>query len=205
MHSKFEENLLMVRVGLTGGIGSGKTTVAKMFETLGIPVYYADDHAKRIMNSDENLRSSIIKHFGENSYKENELDRSYLASIVFNDNYKLDLLNSIVHPATIADSNRWAMEQTTPYIIREAALLFESNAAENLDYIIGVYAPTALRIKRVMDRDGVKREDVIKRMNRQIDETIKMKLCDFIIFNDEQKSVIDQVLELHAGLIAKQK
>ncbi|MEJ0101641.1 MAG: dephospho-CoA kinase [Bacteroidota bacterium] len=191
-----------LHIGLTGGIGSGKTTVAKIFEVLGIPIYYADEAARTLMNSDEGLKTSIKKHFGEESYINDELNRSWLASQVFNDSYKLDLLNSLVHPVTIRDAENWMLKQTTAYTIKEAALFFEAGSAENLDYIIGVYAPQALRIKRVMDRDGSSREDVLKRMSRQIPEEIKMKLCDFVITNDEQHLVIPQVLQLHKKFLA---
>lgn len=186
----------MIKVGLTGGIGSGKTTVARIFETLGIPVYYADDAAKRLMNSNEELKSLIIKHFGEESYQQGELNRKYIASIVFNDKEKLELLNSLTHPVTMQDALVWMNKQTTPYVIKEAALLFESGAAEQLDYIIGVYAPQHIRIKRVMDRDKTTIEEVMKRVSRQIDEEMKMKLCDFVITNNAQQLVIPQVLEL---------
>lgn len=186
----------MLKIGLTGGIGSGKTTVAKIFEILGIPVYYADDAAKRLMNTDEALKQSIITHFGNEAYKNNELDRKYLAGIVFNNKEKLDLLNSLTHPVTIRDAEQWMNNQNTPYAIKEAALLFESGAAEKLDHVIGVYAPQHLRVKRVMERDAVQVEEVMKRISRQIDEEMKMKLCDFVITNNEQKLVIPQVLEL---------
>jgi dephospho-CoA kinase len=186
----------MLRIGLTGGIGSGKTTVAKIFEALSIPVFYADDAAKELMNTNEELKNAIIKNFGEATYKNGELDRKYLASIVFNDKEKLELLNSITHPATIKNAAEWMSKQTSPYIIKEAALLFESGAAERLDYVIGVYAPQHIRIKRVMDRDNLTTEEVMKRINRQIDEEMKMKLCNFIITNNEQALVIPQVLEL---------
>ena len=191
----------MLKVGLTGGIGSGKSTVAQLFEVLGIPVYYADEAAKRLMNTDEELKMTIKKNFGEPAYKNDLLDRQYLASVVFNDAYKLELLNSFVHPATIRDAERWMQQQTTPYIIKEAALLFESGAAENLDHIIGVDAPLAVRIKRVMDRDEVSRDEVLKRINNQMDENIKLKLCDFIIINNEQQMLIPQALELHQKLL----
>ena len=186
----------MIKVGLTGGIGSGKTTVAKVFETLGIPVYYADDKTKYLMNSNPELKASIIQHFGNDSYKDGELDRKYLASIVFNNKEKLELLNSLTHPVTIRDAEEWMSQQTTPYIIKEAALLFESGAAEKLDYVSGVYAPQHIRVKRVMDRDNLPVEEVMKRISRQIDEEMKMKLCDFVITNNDQQLVIPQVLEL---------
>jgi dephospho-CoA kinase len=191
----------MLKIGITGGIGSGKTTVAKVFETLGIPVYYADDEAKRIMNEDSALKKKITVSFGNESYENGKLNRAYLASVVFNNNYKLDLLNSIVHPATIKDAEQWMQNKNTAYALKEAALLFESGAAENLDYVIGVTAPQHLRIKRVMERDSVTRDEVLKRINRQIEEDIKIKLCDFVIINDEQQLVISQVLTLHEKLL----
>lgn len=194
----------MIKVGLTGGIGSGKTTVAKLFETLGIPVYYADDRTKQLMNTDEDIKASISKHFGEDVYKHGELDRKYLASIVFNNKEKLELLNSLTHPFTIRDAEKWMREQTSPYAIKEAALLFESGAAEQLDKIIGVYAPQHVRVQRVMKRDRLPVEEVMKRISRQIDEEMKMKLCDMVIINNEQQLVIPQVLEIHRKLTGLQ-
>ena len=191
---------MVLSVGLTGGIGSGKTTVAHVFETLGIPVYYADTEAKRIMNEDAELKEAIIKNFGSASYKNGELDRAYLSQIVFNDSYRLDVLNSLVHPATIRDADLWMKNQNSPYVIKEAALLFESGAAGHLDYVIGVYAPSEMRIKRVMQRDGVSREEILKRIKSQMDENIKMKLCDFVITNDESELVVSQVLKIHEQL-----
>lgn len=188
----------MLKVGLTGGIGSGKTTIAKIFELLNVPVYYADDASKRLYHTDKNLIADIKKHFGEDIYNNEQLNRSKLAAIVFNDPGQLELLNQLVHPPTIRDAAEWMQKQTAPYVIKEAALLFESGSASGLDYIIGVQAPSHYRIKRVMERDGVKREEVINRANRQIDEDIKMRLCDFIINNNEQELVIPQVLELHS-------
>jgi dephospho-CoA kinase len=187
----------MLKIGLTGGIGSGKSTVAKIFETLGAPVYYADEEAKRFMNTDEELKTLIKEKFGNEAYKNGELDRKYLAPIVFNDKYKLDLLNSLVHPATIRDAEQWMKKQTTHYVIKEAALLFEAGSTGQLDHVIGIFAPVEMRIKRVMDRDKISRDEVLERMNRQIDEETKMKLCDFIITNDESQLLIPQVLNLH--------
>ena len=191
----------MLKVGLTGGIGSGKSTVAKVFEVLGVPVYYADDAARRLMNENEVLKAAIIKNFGEASYNKGELDRKYLASVVFIDEEKLALLNSLTHPLTISDAEQWIKNQTSSYIIKEAALLFESGAVEHLDKIIGVFAPQPIRIKRVINRDNVSEEEVLKRINRQMDDDAKMKLCDFIITNDEQQLVIPQVLALHEKFV----
>lgn len=194
----------MLKIGLTGGIGSGKTTVAKVFEVLGIPVYYADEAAKELMHTNELLKQQLIFHFGkETFFEDGQLNRKHLSSIVFNNKEKLELLNSLVHPATIADAKEWFSKQQSPYVIKEAALLFESGTAEGLDYIIGVTAPTALRIKRVMDRDGVSPEDVKRRMTNQVDDIIKMKLCDFVLHNNEQELLLPQVLALHNELIKR--
>ncbi|MBL0056995.1 MAG: dephospho-CoA kinase [Chitinophagaceae bacterium] len=193
----------MLRIGLTGGIGSGKSTVARVFELLGIPVYYADDRAKRLMNEDEELKKEIRSLFGEAAYTDGNLNRKWLASVVFNDSEKLSRLNQVVHPATIRDAGNWMKMQTSPYVIKEAALLFESGAQKDLDQVIGVFAPTPLRIQRVMKRDHVTREEVMARMNRQIEEDIKMRLCDHIITNNEQEMVIPQVISLHQQLLAR--
>ncbi|MEO6490594.1 MAG: dephospho-CoA kinase, partial [Ferruginibacter sp.] len=185
----------MLRVGLTGGIGSGKTTVAAIFEVLGVPVYYADTAAKRLMNDDESLRQQIIKNFGASVYEKEELNRKLLASLVFNDPPKLALLNSIVHPVTIADAERWMKEpsrEKIPYAIKEAALIFESGAQKKLDYVIGVHAPYKLRIERAMKRDDLTKAEVELRMEKQMDETRKMNLCNFIITNDEVELLIPQ-------------
>lgn len=193
----------MLKIGITGGIGSGKTTVAKVFEVLGIPVYYADDEAKEIMHKNELLKQQLIFYFGKDTYVDGKLNRKHLSSIVFADKEKLELLNSLVHPVTITDAEQWFKRQQSPYVLKEAALLFESGAAEGLDYIIGVTAPAAIRIKRVMDRDGVTSDDVKKRMLNQIEETIKIRLCDFIIHNDEQQMILPQVLKLHEELLRR--
>ena len=192
----------MLRVGLTGGIGSGKSTVAAIFETLGVPVSYADAEAKRLMNEDAALRDAIIHHFGAGAYTAGILNRKYLAERVFSDPLKLELLNSLVHPVTIREGNRWmqSLEGRFPYAIREAALIFETRSAGQLDFIIGVAAPAALRIQRTMQRDHATREDVLKRMRNQIDEDIKMRLCDTLIINDEEQPLLPQVLEIHRNL-----
>lgn len=193
----------MIRVGLTGGIGSGKSTVARVFEVLGIPVYYADEATRQLMNTDEALKKEIINHFGEESYSNGQLNRPYIASIVFNNKEKLELLNALTHPATIRHANEWMQQQTTPYVIKEAALIFESGSAENLDYVIGVSAPKNIRIKRVMERDHISAEEVQKRMDRQLSEDMKMKLCDFVLVNNDTDLLTPQVLALHEQLLKK--
>lgn len=192
----------MLKVGLTGGIGSGKSTVASIFEVLGVPVYYADLSAKRLMNEDATIISSITAAFGKESYINNQLNKEHIASIVFNNNEKLQLLNSIVHPATIADAQKWMLDQKAPYAIKEAALIFESHSEKELDYVIGVKAPEAIRINRVIDRDGVSREEVLARIKGQMSETEKMNRCDFTINNDESELLITQVIALHNKLTA---
>jgi dephospho-CoA kinase len=194
----------MLRVGLTGGIGSGKSTVAGIFEVLGIPVSNADREAKRVMNEDPGLKEQILLHFGPEAYTGGQLNRPWLAAQVFSHKDKLELLNSLVHPATIQAGAIWMKEQealSVPYAIREAALIFESNGGKGLDYVIGVYAPATLRIYRTMQRDKISREQVLQRMSNQIAEDIKMRLCDTVIVNDDQQAVIPQVLELHKKLI----
>jgi dephospho-CoA kinase len=191
----------MLKIGLTGGIGSGKSTVAKVFEILGIPVYYADDAAKRLMNTDAELKQEIIRHFGDRSYTGGQLDRSYIAQTVFENKENLQLLNSLVHPVTKSDAEKWMDRQTAPYAIKEAALIFESGVQDSLDFVIGVSAPPSLRISRTMKRDGISREEVLVRMKNQLEEEIKMGLCDFVIYNDEQHAVLNQVLELHQKLL----
>ncbi len=191
----------MLKIGLTGGLGSGKTTVAAIFEVLGIPVYYADDASKRLMNEDEKLKQAIKNVFGNKVYEDEKLNRKYLSAIVFNDNGKLRLLNSIVHPATIKDAEEWMKKQTAPYIIKEAALIFESGSNKNLDYVIGVKAPLQLRLQRAMQRDIITEEQAMSRINKQMDEEAKMNLCDFIIVNNEEQLLIPQVLEVHKKFI----
>jgi len=201
----------MFRVGLTGGIGSGKSTIAAIFEVLGIPVSYADREARRVMNEDRELRASIIEHFGPESYTnpeghpspDGQLNRKYIAGQVFTDPARLELLNSLVHPATIREGRKWmdTLEGRYPYAIREAAIIFETSAAAHLDFIIGVYAPATLRIHRTMQRDHISRDEVLQRMKNQIDEEIKMRLCDAVIVNDDQHAVLPQVLQLHQRLL----
>ena len=191
----------MTKVGITGGIGSGKSTIAKVFEVLGIPVYYADDAAKKLMNEDAALKEKLIAVFGKEIYQHGILNRPHLSGLVFNNPKKLAQLNSIVHPATIADAEYWMQQQHSAYAIKEAAILFESGANKYLDKVIGVYAPVPLRISRVMQRDNSTEEAVTARMSRQMEEDKKMNLCDYVITNDENELVIPQVLKIHELLV----
>jgi dephospho-CoA kinase len=189
-------------IGLTGGIGSGKSVVAKIFATIGIPVFNADEAAKRIMQTSPEIKAKLIEQFGADIYNELGLDKEKLAAIVFNDPFQLQLLNAIVHPVTIQAAKDWAAKQTSPYVIKEAALIFESAAADGLFKVIGVTAPLSLRIQRVMQRDGVSKEQVEARMQHQISDTIKMRLCDYVIENNNQEMVIPQVLEIDKAIRA---
>lgn len=194
---------MSLRIGLTGGIGSGKSTVSGIFRVLGIPVFDADRVAKEILQTDTVLKETVILHFGAGIYPDGQLDRKKLAAIVFQDPHQLAVLNSLVHPRTIAAAEQWAAAQKAPYTVKEAALFFEAGSAEGIDYMIGVYTPKHIRIKRVMGRDEVTREEVLLRMSRQIDEEIKMRLCDFVLLNDEQHLLIPQVLKLHTQFLAE--
>ena len=187
----------MLRIGLTGGIGSGKSTVARIFEVLGIPVYDADSASKKLMIENNELKNQIKNSFGKGAYTDGELNRRYLAEQVFSDSQKMALLNSLVHPATIKDAEQWMKKQKAPYLIKEAALIFESGSQKQLDYVIGVKSPLALRLHRTIQRDNVSTEQVKARMEMQMDEDIKMSLCDYVIINDEQQMILPQVLELH--------
>ncbi len=189
----------MLHIGITGGIGSGKSVVCRIFEVLGIPVYYADDRAKWLMNNDPGLKAAIRGLFGDQAYAANgELDRKYIASVAFTDPAILSRLNEIVHPAVLEDGFAWQQAQSdAPYTIKEAALLFESGSYLFLDRIITVYAPLELRLQRVMDRDGADRESVLSRIQRQMPEEEKTKLAHYVIYNDGSRSLIRQVLDLH--------
>jgi dephospho-CoA kinase len=183
-------------IGLTGGIGAGKSVVAKIFTTLGIPVFNADEAAKQMMQTSPSIKEKLIEQFGSSIYNVSGLQKENLADIVFNDSFQLQLLNAIVHPETIQAAKDWAAKQTSPYVIKEAALIFESGAADGLFKVIGVTAPLSLRIHRVMQRDGVSKEQVEARMQHQISDSIKMRLCDYVIQNNNQQMLIPQVLEL---------
>lgn len=194
MHSK------PYQIGITGGIGSGKSLVCKIFASLGVPVYDADSRAKSIMTTDGILVVQIKKEFGSLSYYEDgRLNREYLSAVVFNDEDKLKRLNELVHPRVGADNEKW-MEQNAnhPYLLREAALLFESGSFKKLDRIIVVTAPEYLRIKRVLHRDKQRTEqDVLTIIRSQMPEEEKIKKADFVIHNDETELIVPQVLQLH--------
>lgn len=190
----------MLKVGLTGNIGSGKTTVSKVFEVLGVPVFYADDAAKSAMVTDPALMAGIKSTFGNLSYfDDGTLNRKHIAGIVFNDSEQLARLNALVHPATFRAFDEWikSIDADVPYVLKEAALLFESDSYKMCDYSIAIQAPFETRVKRVMQRDGLSRQEIESRESKQFSEEKKSALADYIIVNDDVQLVIPQVLELH--------
>ena len=193
----------MLKVGITGGIGSGKTTVCKIFQTLGIPIYYADDEAKKLYDTDAEMKQEIIAHFGEGVYKNNYFDKDALREIVFNDIEKLKILNSIVHPRVKKQADEWMQKQTAPYAIKEAALMIESASNLSLDKLILVSCPLDKRIVRVIKRDHTSHDDAMNRANKQTTDEEKRKFCDYEIINDDEHLVIPQVLKLHEELLKR--
>ncbi len=190
----------MLKVGITGGIGAGKTLVCQVFETLGIPVFYADTVAKQLMETDAKLVAGIQKLFGDKIYNEGKLNRAELSAIVFQDPSMLDKLNALVHPAVIEYGRKWMNEQKTPYVIKEAAIFFESGSNKDMDLMVGVYAPKDLRTLRAMQRDSVAADKVLERMSAQMNEDEKMDKCDYVITNDGVEAIIPQVLDMHKYL-----
>ena len=196
----------VLKIGITGGIGSGKTTVCKMFEQLGVPVYYADDRAKYLMQHEHHLIDELKRNFGTEVYTDGQLNRKVLAEKVFNDKAKLVLLNSLVHPAVYHDTEVWMEEQKAKkaiYVLKEAALLVETGLYKQLDKLIVVTAPLDIRIQRVTQRDSSEITDVMNRINNQLPEADKIKLASFVIQNDRDlEHLKTQVLAIHQVLIA---
>ena len=188
-------------VGLTGGIGSGKSSVLNQFKNLGINTYSADNAAKKLINSDKDLIKSIKNLFGDNIYENNILDSVKLSKIVFKDPYKLKSLNSIIHPAVAKDFESFIKTINGDYIVKEVAIIFETNTEHNYNKIILVRAPLEERIKRVLLRDNLSREDVIRRVNNQIDDSTIIDNCDYIIENINLKDLKEKVLKIHIDLI----
>ena len=196
----------MLKIGITGGIGSGKTTACRLFEKLGVPVYYADDRARWIQNNDPELIEAIKQVFGVGIYVNGNLDRASLGKIVFSDKNKLDALNTIVHPAVFKDANDWQEKQKkagAAYTLKEAALLFETGSYKTLDKIIVVSAPLDLRIERVMKRDNLSREEVLKRIENQMPQEEKEKMADFVLNNADLESLEKEVEQLYKLILEK--
>jgi len=194
-------------VGVTGGIGSGKSTVCQVFSILGIPIYSADDRAKWLMANDPNLKKEISSQFGEKSFLEDgSLNRAFLAEEVFSDPEKVKKINALVHPAVGEDFKKWTKEQSAPYLIKEAALLFESGSYKELDYIINVSSPLKIRVARVLLRDPHRSEDQVNHIiDQQMPDEQKNELADYVIKNNDSKLILPQVLEIHQKLCALQK
>lgn len=194
----------MLKIGITGGIGSGKTTVCKVFELLDIPVFYADDVAKTLMVKDVILIQQIKATFGDEAYfADQSLNRKFISDTVFNQPNLLKKLNSFVHPAVFRAFDTWCLQQKAPYVLKEAALLFESGSYQQNDYNILVSCPLALRIQRVMLRDKLTQEKVMERIAVQLPEETKQSLSNYLIQNNEQEFIITQVLQLHSQLLQK--
>ncbi len=194
----------MLKIGITGGIGSGKTTVCKVFELLGIPVFYADEVAKNLMVKDEILIRQIKNEFGETAYFfDQTLNRKFISNLVFKDENKLKMLTGFVHPAVFRAFDSWLVKQNAPYVLKEAALLFESDSYKQNHFNILVSCPLALRVERVMKRDQVIKERVLERVSAQFTEETKQALADFYIDNNEKTFIITQVLNLHGVLLQK--
>jgi len=194
-----------LQIGVTGGIGAGKSIVCRIFNCLGIPVYDADGHAKELMTTDVILISNIKKEFGELSFgTDGSLNRNYLSRTVFNNNEKLSKLNSLVHPRVGADYSRWVeRHKKYPYVIKEAALLFEAGSYKLLDKVIVVHAPETLRIQRVLVRDPHRNEDQVRAIiDKQIPDDQKLDRADFVIRNDERELLVPQVVELHKRFLS---
>jgi dephospho-CoA kinase len=188
----------MTRLGITGGIGSGKSTVCNIFAHMGIPVYHADERAKWLVNNDPAIQQQIISSFGERSFEGGSYNRVYIASLVFNDKEKLQKLNAIIHPAVLNDwKDFYEQHQSFPYVIKEAAIMLETGGRETVDKIALVYSPLELRIIRLMERDGLDSPAIEARINSQMPEEEKKKLADFIIYNDDEHSLIQQVHNIH--------
>jgi dephospho-CoA kinase len=193
----------MLKVGVTGGIGSGKSVVCQVFHALGIPVFNADDAARHLMENDASLVNKIQTLLGDEVYINRVLDRAKVSAIIFGKPEMLKALNALVHPATITYSQNWIMNQSAAYVIKEAAIFFESESNKEMDVMIGVSAPEELRIHRAMKRGALSSKQVSAIIAKQMSEDEKMSRCDFVIINDDGQAVLPQVLKIHAVLLKK--
>lgn len=195
----------MIKIGLTGGIGSGKTTVAKVFETLGVPVYYSDIWAKIITVSDKNVISSLVAEFGKDVYfSDGEINKPFLSKLIFDNKDSREKINNIIHPAVAKHFEEWVKDNETigkEYVIKEAAILFESGADKQVDKIITVVTDVEQRIQRLIKRDSNSREEILRKIKAQISDEEKIKLSDFIIKNNDEDMVLPQILEINDVII----
>jgi dephospho-CoA kinase len=191
----------MLRLGVTGGIGSGKSTVCQIFETLGVPVYNADARAKYLVAHDQHLQADLISAFGDQTFINGEYNRAYIAGIVFADKFQLEKLNAIIHPHVLADWDSFCSQYSDlPYVVKEAAIMLETDSKNSIDKVALVYAPEELRLQRVIQRDQSDAAVVKARMAMQMPEEEKLQLADFVIYNDQKHSLLEQVLALHRHL-----
>lgn len=191
----------MIIVGLTGGIGSGKTTVAIFFKELGIPIYIADIEAKKLMNSSKVLKKKIKKLFGEQAYINNKLNRPFIAGKIFNNEELLQQMNEVVHPKVGKHFKKWAEKQESPYVIKEAAILFENNSYIHCDCIITVIVDEDIRVQRVLKRDNTTKAKVKAIIDNQWNDAKKVKLSDYVIYNNKLEDTRKQVLEIHQKIL----
>lgn len=191
----------MMIVGLTGGIGSGKTTVGSLFAELGVPVYNSDEEAKKLMQSSKKIRRAITQLLGKEAYNGGKLNRPYIAKKVFNDKELLQKINAIVHPEVKKDFSSWAEKQEKPYVIQEAAILFENGSYKNYDRMILVKAPKALRIARLKKRDNSTEKDILERMRNQWSDAKKSRLSDFVINNKSLDKTKAAIVQIHGELL----
>lgn len=188
-------------VGITGGIGAGKTTVSKIFESFGIAVYDADDHSKNLLDLDLELKGELVHLLGSEILQDQKINRAAMANIIFNNEDLLKKANALIHPKVAEHFSHWISNQNTPYQIKEAAILFESGAYKACDKVITVSAPEEIRIQRVMNRSQISREEVLSRIAKQWPDEKKIGLADFVIINDGSHSLIKQSLEIHKKLL----
>ena len=184
-------------IGLTGGIGSGKTTVAQLFSELGVPIYIADTEAKKLMDSSKVIRRKLVALLGEDAYSGTKLNRKFVADKIFNDKFLLDAVNAVIHPKVAAHFKKWVSKQKATYVIKEAAILFENGSYKDCDMVILVTAPKQMRINRVMARDNTSKAEIEQRMNNQWSDEKKLKLADIIIENIDLKTTKNKVEAIH--------
>ncbi|MDR0737656.1 MAG: dephospho-CoA kinase [Prevotellaceae bacterium] len=191
----------MTTVGLSGGMGSGKTVVSRIFHTLGIPVFYADAVTKELYDTHEGLRQTLTNLLGEDVYQNGCLQRKRMAALIFSDGRLLQKVNALIHPLVLQQFHQWAQQQQTPYVVQEAAILFESGTNEKMDYTIAVTAPEALRITRTMQRDNITKQEIKNRLQWQWPDEKRNAKADFIIINDDQQALLPQVLTIHENIL----
>ncbi len=190
-----------MKLGITGGIGSGKTSVCRVFNVLGIPVFSADPVAKDIMDNDPDIIRKVNSIAGKDMYQNGGLDRMELAKLIFNDSKLLEKVNSLVHPVVFDNFRLWELKQDSEYVIMEAAILFESGASKLMDKIASVIAPIEERVDRVIHRNKLSREQVLERMRNQMDDNTRISLSDYVIYNSENDMIIPAILKIHEDIL----